>query len=120
MIYLVLMLTVVLLTGQNVLKKEYQQRSSSGVCFFSGMVSLFAMFVFVVINRNWNFDVRLLLPAVGFGVSYALGTVGFLAAVRYGSLANSSLVIAYSLLIPTFYGLIFLNEEIGIKLIIGL
>ena len=120
MVYLVLMLTVVLLTGQNVVKKVYQQRSRSGVCFFSAMVSLFALAVFAVINRNWSFDVRFLLPALGFGISYALGTVGFLASIRYGSLANSSLVIAYSLLIPTFYGLLFLNEPFGVKLVIGL
>ena len=120
LVSLALVLTVLLLSGQNVVKKEYQQRSNSGICFFSAMVSFFAMLVFAIINRNWSFDVRLLLPAFGFGVSYALGTVGFMAAVRYGSLATSSLVVSYSLLIPTAYGLLFLREPIGGTLIVGL
>lgn len=120
MVYVALIVTVLFLTGQNIVKKKYEQISSSGVCFFSGMVSLFAMLMFAAVNRNWSFEAGLLLPAFLFGVSYACATVGFLLSIKYGSLANSSLVLAYSLLIPTVYGLIFLDEPIGVTLIIGL
>lgn len=120
MVYVALIVTVLFLTGQNIVKKKYEQISSSGVCFFSGMVSLFAMLMFAAVNRNWSFEAGLLFPAFLFGVSYACATVGFLLSIKYGSLANSSLVLAYSLLIPTVYGLIFLDEPIGVTLIIGL
>lgn len=118
--YLLLALMALFLTGQNIVKKKYRQISSSGVCFFSAMTVSFAILVFAACNRNWHIEVRFVLPAVAFAFFYAMATVGFLAAIRHGSLANSSLVIAYSLLIPTFYGLIFLKESIDAKLIAGL
>ncbi|MBR3895115.1 MAG: EamA family transporter [Clostridia bacterium] len=120
MVYFVLVLGFILLTSQNIVKKKYQQISTSGVCFFSAIVAFCAMIVFASINRNWSFDVRFLLPIIAFAISYACATVGFLVSIRYGSLANSSLVLAYSLLIPTFYGIFFLHEPVSVKLIIGL
>ena len=40
-------------------------------------------------------------------------------AIRHGSLAKSCLIISFSLLVPSFYGLLFLHEKITTELILG-
>ena len=54
-----------------------------------------------------------ILPySAGFAAVYALATVYSVMALEIGSLAITSLVLSYSLIIPTLYGILFLNEKI--------
>jgi drug/metabolite transporter (DMT)-like permease len=105
---------------QNVLKQKFNNRCTGGVFFFSGLVSVFAMSLFIAVNREWYFEARLLIPSAGFALSYAAATVFAVLAMKYGSLALSSLIISCSLLIPTFYGMIALSEPVRATLIVGL
>lgn len=106
-------------TVQNVLKQKYNDRVKGGVLFFSGLCSLFAMLFFLAINRDWSYRAELLLPSFGFGLSYATASVCTVLAIRYGSLAKTSLIVSCSLLIPSFYGILFLREPVGWSLIVG-
>ncbi len=119
MIYLLLALTVFFSSYQSILKKEFNNRCTSGIYCFNGIVCLSAMVVFIMINRNFDFTLPLVLYALGFSVAYALSSIFSVLAIRYGSLAKTSLVIAYSLLIPTLYGIIFLKEPINTVKILG-
>lgn len=118
MVYLLLALTVFFCSYQNILKKEFNKRCSSGVYTYSGMVCLAALVVFLIINRDFDVTLPLVLYSIAFSVSYAAATVCMTQAIRYGSLAKTSLIISYSLLIPTVYGLI-TGDPIDTIMIIG-
>ena len=118
--YFLLFVTALLIALQKVTQDRYNAKCSSGAFFFSGMISLVAMCFFIAINRNWTWSHNLLLPAIGFGLSYAAATVFVVLAIKCGSLAKTTLITSYSLLIPALAGLIILRESFGITMIAGL
>ncbi|MBQ8345609.1 MAG: EamA family transporter [Clostridia bacterium] len=120
MTYLALAVTMLFLTGQNIVKEQYNKKCKGGTYFFTSVCALFAMLFFASANRVWHLDPVFLLPAGGFALSYAVATIGSLLAIKHGELATTSLILSYSLLIPTFYGLIFLGDEVSPFLVIGL
>lgn len=99
---------------QNIIKKPYTEKTSGkGVYFFSLLTSLAAMLFFIITSRGFEWNEKLLLYAVLFALSYATTTVSGVIAVTCGSLSITSLIISYSPMIPTMYGLIFLKDPIG-------
>lgn len=118
--YLLLFATALFIALQKVTQDRYNAKCSSGAFFFSGMISFFAMCFFMAVNRDWTWSSELILPALGFGLSYAAATVFVVLAIKCGSLAKTTLITSYSLLIPAFAGLIVLRESLGITMIIGL
>ena len=115
---------IVGITAQNVLKKIYSKNNEKGVYFFNVLVSFSAMLFFVVSaivikgRLEWNLSV---LPySIAFAASYTLSAVASLTAISCGSLSLTSLIIQYSLLLPTGYGLFFLNDNISAGLIPGI
>ena len=117
--YVLLLLTALLLTGQKITQKRYNTVCRSGAFLFAGMISLCAMAVFAAVNRDWTWNSGILIPAVGFGLSYALGTVFVVLAIKNGSLARTTLVTSYSLLIPAAVGLWLLREPVRLTLAAG-
>lgn len=118
--YAILIIVMFTTTLMNVLKQKYNKRCTGGTFFFTFVVSLFAMAVFVVANRDWSFNTAFLPYAVGFALSYASANIFSVLAMRYGSFGKTSLIISFSLLMPAFYGLIFLNENVTPVMICGL
>ena len=118
--YVLLFVIVLSCTGLNILKQIYTGRCSGGTYFFSGLIALFAMLFFVVTNQDWAFRPQQLIPAAAFALAYASATLFAVLAIKHGSLALTSLFISYSLLIPCFYGILFLREPIGWTLIAGI
>lgn len=121
--YALLSLTVLLLTLQKIGQKRFSATARSGAFLFGGLISLCAMTVFLAVTSvkgAWTWHPSLLLPAVGFGLSYAVGTVFTVLAIRYGSLARTTLITSYSLLVPALAGLIILREPIRVTLIAGM
>lgn len=120
MIYLLLGLATVTVTCQDIFKKKYIVRAGGGIFFFGGVVALFAVLWFACFNRDWTWNPALMIPSVGFALSYATATVCSVLAIRHGSLAKTALIVSCSLLVPSFYGVLFLKESISVKLILGL
>ena len=118
--YVFLFLTALFIVFQKITQTRYNQKCSSGVFLFSGMISFCAMLFFMAVNRDWHFSAVLLIPAVGFGLSYAAATVFIVLAIKNGSLAKTTLITSYSLLVPAFAGLIVLHEPIGWPMMIGM
>lgn len=118
--YFLLFLTALFIVFQKIIQERYNTKCKSGVFLFSGMISFFAMCFFMAVNRDWSWNHHLILPAVGFGLSYAAGTVFVVLAIKNGSLAKTTLITSYSLLVPAFAGLIVLREPIGIYMAVGL
>ena len=118
--YFLLFLTALFIIFQKICQDRYNAKRDSGVFFFAGMISFFAMCFFAAINRNWVWSNELIIPAVAFGLSYAAATVFVVLAIKNGSLAKTTLVTSYSLLVPAFAGLIVLREPIGVPMIVGM
>ena len=118
--YVLLFLTALLIILQKVCHDRYNAKRDSGVFFFSGMISFFAMCFFAAINRNWTWSNELILPAVAFGLSYAAATVFVVLAIKNGSLAKTTLITSSSLMVPAFAGLVVLREPLGIPMLAGM
>lgn len=106
---------------QNIVKKPYTQKASGkGAYIFSLMTSLSALLFFLLTSKSFAWDNGLIVYAIMFGVVFATTQVTATLSVACGSLSLTTLLISYSLMIPTVYGLIFLNEEISAGLIPGI
>ena len=118
--YFLLFLTALFLVFQKITQDRYNAACRSGVFLFSGMISFFAMCFFMAVNRNWVWSSELMITAISFGLSYAAATVFVVLAIKCGSLAKTTLIMSYSLLVPAFAGLIILREPLGIPMIAGM
>ena len=118
-LYVILGIAALTVTCQDIFKKKFNQKSDIGVFFFGGMISLFAMMFFIAVNRDWSYSLSQLGYSFSFAVAYATATLFVVLAIKYGSLAKTTLIVSCSLLLPSFYGIIFLREPVGVKLIIG-
>ena len=95
------------ISGQSIVKKPYTQKTNgAGVYFFNTLLSAAALLFFVVTSSKFSFDISFIPYSIGFAISYAVSSVFMVLAIAYGSLSLTSLFISYSLMIPTFYGLI--------------
>ena len=107
--------------GQNITKKIYTKKTGTGGTYlFSSLTALFSMMFFLVTSKNISWNPQIVPYSIAFALSFATSSLFGLLAVANGSLSLSSLMISYSLMIPTFYGLIFLKEPISICFAIGL
>ena len=106
---------------QNVVKKPFSQKASGkGVYFFCLMTSFSAMIFFVVTSGGFEWNTGLIFHAMLFALAYTVGSIFGLEAVACGPLSITSLIISYSLMIPTVYGLVFLKDPVGVGLFPGL
>lgn len=108
--------------AQAISMKHYTNKvGSRGLYTWVAMLSLSAaLFFTITAGGKIAFEPTLLLYSVAFAVSYAAATGGNAAALRYGPLSLTTLVVAYSLMIPTVYGMLFLHEIPGIWALFGL
>ena len=118
--YFLLFLTALFIIFQKVCQDRYNARRDSGVFLFSGMISFFAMCFFMAVNRDWTWSSELIIPAVAFGLSYAAATVFVVLAIKCGSLAKTTLITSYSLMVPALAGLIVLREPLGVPMLVGM
>ena len=109
---LLMVLCTATLAVQNVFKKQYSMKCAGGDYFFSAVVSLFALLFFILTSGQISLGIEILPYSVGFAAVFALATVYSVMAIKSGSLAITSLILSYSLIIPTLYGFLFLGEEI--------
>lgn len=118
--YLVLVFLIFTMTLASVFRQRYTDRCKGGTFFFNCIVALLAMLVFLAVNRDWNYSIKLLPYSAGFAAAYVSASIFMLLAIRYGSFGKTSLIISFSLLIPTLYGLLFLDEALNATKIVGL
>lgn len=106
---------------QNIIKKPYTQKASGkGVYFFTFLTSLAAMLFFIITSNGFEWNKGLVIYSAFFALSYIVVTTFSLAAVVYGPLSLTTLISSYSLMVPTAYGLLFLNDPIGLGFFPGL
>lgn len=116
-----LLITLVCMSMKSVFSKIYTGRTDGkGVYTYTVLAGIGTLLFFVVTSKGLVWDLKIVPYAVVFAISYIVaGLFGF-KAIATGSLSLTSLVINCSLVLPTFYGLIFLNEEGGVFLYGGI
>lgn len=118
-IYLIIIIAGV--SGQNITKKFYTEKTgTNGTYLFSSLTAFFSMMFFLVTSKNITWNAGIVSYSIAFALSFATATLFGLLAVANGPLSLSSLMISYSLMIPTFYGIIFLKEAMSVYFLIGL
>ena len=119
---LLLALATISLSAQSVVRKAYIEKASDkGAFTFNALTSLFAALFFLVIGKfDLHFTWEIIPYALGFALAYGTTVLMSFYAIKIGSLSLTSLVTSYSLIIPTFYGLIFLGEKAGMLFYVGL
>ena len=124
---ILLLAVVVILALASVINKIYNNdNDEKGIYAITAVRTFSAMLVFVVValaaspDGKLHFTPEILWYSVGFAVAFGTCLVCNLLAIRYGSLSLSTLIISYSLLIPTVYGLLFLGEPMKKELLYGI
>ena len=69
---------------------------------------------------DFSFDVSVLPYAISFALLYICSFLGTIYALKSGSAALTSLLIGFSLILTTVWGLIFWNAEVNAEIISGL
>ena len=119
--YLMLMLVVLGVSIQSIAIKAYKNKVQNVAYSFTVASVFFAMIIFIITSGGkLEFTSEILIYSVLFAVSYSAASVCSFLAISTGSLSLSSLVIQYSLIIPTFYGFIMLGESFKASLIVGI
>ena len=120
--YIFLLIIILISTSQNIITKHYTVKSSRpNQILYSAVSALFAMLFFLISSGGGlHFSLECIPYSIGFAITYAAGLVGLNLALASGPLCITSLVISYSLLIPTLYGIIFLKEPLSALAYIGI
>lgn len=117
--YLILIIAGV--SGQNITKKMYTEKAKKGGAYlFSACTAICSMLFFIVTLKDFTWDNAIIPYSIAFAVSFAVANLFGVLAIANGPLSLSSLMISYSLMIPTFYGIFFLKEPVSICFLIGL
>ncbi len=118
---LILILITLGISAQSVTKKAYNNKLHGGRFFFSAVTSFISGALFLIMGiKGFSVDLELVLYSFCFAVFFGMGLIFSFLAIASGPLSLTSLISSFSLLIPTFYGLIFLDEQIGSFFFIGL
>lgn len=124
MSYLLLALTLFCSALQNVLVKVYDRKNEGRpfVILFNALRTLTALLLFtvIVLIKGFNFHLPTLIYAAVYSVSLSSALVFIHLALSHGSLSLTGLITSYSLLIPVFYGILFLGETINTFMVLGL
>ncbi len=117
--YLLLVAVIILLPLQSIIKKPFTNKvGDKGAYTFTAILSLAALIFFVATSNGFQWNLEFLPYSIGFAVSYISANVFAVLAIATGSVSLSSLIIKFSLLLPTAYGLI-LGEGISAFFVVG-
>ena len=120
---LLLLIAVMLsMSVPNVFKKKFTKGTPVFFSFVNICTALLFFVVSFLVQNGFNFDVdaNILKYAIPFGLCFSLANLCGMMAFRTGDLSITGLLISFSLILPTLYGVIFLNDPVGILFWIGL
>lgn len=104
---LLITVCVITCTVQNIFTKQYNIKCPKGEYTYSALIVLFALLFFVFTTKDISFAAPIIPYSLAFSAVYTICTFTAIIALKYGSLAITSLIMSYSLIIPTGYGFIY-------------
>ena len=123
--YLLILSATFVHYGESVMIKLYNKKFASGGFMFISIVSLFSflffLFKYLLFDTvKTDFTPAVIPYAIAGGVMYAASSVLVFFAVRIGSLAVTNLILGYSTVVSTLFGIIFLKESSNVYTYIGI
>lgn len=120
--YFLLILTAALVTTQQGITKQYNVKAkATDVFYYTSAVSFAAMLFFTAMSGlKLDFTPETLPYSIGFAAANMSAIVGMTIALKAGQLALTSLILSYSLILPTMYGLIFLHDKATVFTYLGI
>ena len=117
---LLIALCVGTLTVQSIFTKQYSLKGLSGDYTFGACKVLFAFLFFLFTTKDLSITAQILPYSLGFAAAYTAAIAATIFAIKTGPLAISSLILSYSLIIPTMYGFLFRHEPVGLLKCVGI
>lgn len=116
--YVMLFFTAICLGTQTILQKQYNKKTGTGSYLFCAVLCLAALLFFGMLAWiTGSFEPRLLLEnlpySVAFSIFFTAAIVFSTLAITVGPLSLTALIVQYSLLIPTLYGVLFRQERLS-------
>ncbi len=113
--YLLIVLASCTSLAEGVIIKKYNGKYNSGSFIFTAMISFFSMSFFLLSDlitdpQKLTIPAELLPYALIAGVWYCAATILTYIALQIGSFVISLLIVSYSIVFTTAYGIIFLDE----------
>ena len=122
--YLYLFLSAVFMASSSVFGGYYSRRTmqrKDATPLFNLVRMLATLICWCVIYAfDFSFDAGVLLYSLGFGGCFALATIALIYAIKYGSVALTSLMLQVSLIGVCIWGLIFWGAPFTILVLLGL
>ena len=108
-------------TIQSPIKKWYQAKTSRGVLLFVAMSTFVAACFFGVgaLVEGVSYEIGVLPYSIVCAVCYATCMLATMPALACGPLALTALIGSYSLILPTVYGLVFVEKPLYLTQVIG-
>lgn len=109
--------------GSGVIKKLYSKKlgdKTASKYIYNSITSFVSAIVLCIWGGIGQISLFTFLLGCAFGVVTAIQQISNLKALDVGPLSYTSVIISLSTLIPTLSGLIFWNEKIGLRQIIGI
>ncbi len=105
----------------SVFSAYYGRAEKSSPFLFTAVATFVSCIFFFCYNKlRFVFDLYTLLMSCLFGVAYLTATVSNIIAMKRGSVGITSLIVSFSLLLPTLFGIVFWKEETSFAFYIGL
>ena len=119
---IVSLVSIVALTAQGVLIKRFgDKRPGAEITYtFATAVCAFILFGIIALVSGSQFNAQSVVYSLFFAVCYAGSTITYVLAVGCGSLALTTTIHSFALIIPTVLGFVLWNEPINAFKIIGI
>jgi len=113
--YLLLTMTTCLMSVQSIISKQYsihaKRHNPTLYVSLQGLAAMLTLAISAGFQLHFSWDV---LPySIAFGTMYFASSVCSVLAIKCGPFALSNLINAYSQMIPTLFGIVFLKEPIS-------
>ena len=118
--FIIIIMTLII-SGQNILRKMYNEKTNGeGTYLYLGILSFTAAIFFLISS---GFKLEILPELIPYGIAVAVFYAGAnyfaIRAIAIGPLSLSALIGAFSLVVPTTFGIVFYNEGITPWYIVG-
>ena len=119
---LICVVAIIALTAQGIFIKLYGEKRQNAELTYSFVSALFAFLMFSVISlvSKQTLNPESVPYSLLFSLCYAGATITYVLAIACGSLAITTTIYSFALIIPTFLGFFIWNEPINIYKIIGI
>lgn len=120
--YLMLLIVVATMMINTIAQKQYNLKAKHHEPFLFLSVFIYVAMIFFVFSSGFKleFNSAVLPYSIIFAICFALSFLTTFMAIKTGPLSITLLVTTYSLIVPTFYGMIFLGDKIGALAYIGI